>query len=242
MHSHLEKSFFFRVLSLASCLAVLFSGAGCSKQVAVESTVFKKRYETDKRAEAAMVRGDFQKGILLYERLIKKDPSNALAWYHLGYAYGQVGDHYREISFYKKAIELKYRTEQIYYNLGEAYLEIDQVEEAIQAFKRGVKTNPGNADNYFGLGRSYQRRLEYAPAEKEILKAVRLAPQDIVFREYLGSFYEETGQLQKAAEQYRIILEIDPDYEGALERLDHVVEKQRSVEESKRGMGGQTSQ
>ena len=186
-----------------------------------------------------MQRGDFETGIHLYQRVLEEDPANARAMYHLGFAYGQLGDHDLEISYYESAIELKYRTAQIYYNLGEAYLELDRVEDAIHVFKQGVKKNPGSADNYFGLGRSYQKRLEYIPAEKELLKAVHLAPEDIVFREYLGLFYEETGQLQKAAEQDRIILEIDPEYEGARERLEHVVKKQEAGEESSRGMGGQ---
>lgn len=234
----------FAEISLLACLLTVLIFSGCAKQVTYQPAAPEKPQPIkartlEQKAYSAMQRGDFDTGILLYQRVLEKDPANARAMYHLGFAYGQMGDHELEISYYENAIELKYRTAQIYYNLGAAHLALDRVEEAIYAFKRGVKKNPGSADNYCGLGRAYQERLEYALAEKELLRAVDLSPEDIVFREYLGFFYEETGQLQKAAEQYRIILEIDSEYEGARERLEHVVKKQEAGEESHRGKGGQ---
>ena len=233
-----------KLLFPLTCLLVVLFFTGCAKQVtyqpaAPEKPQPKKTQTLEQKAYSAMQRGDIETGIRLYQRVLEQDPANAKAMYHLGFAYGQMWDHDLEISYYERAIELKYRTAQIYYNLGEAYLEVDRTEDAIYAFRQGVKKNPGNADNYFGLGRSHQKRLEYSPAEKELLKAVRLAPREVFFREYLASFYEEIGQFQKAAEQYRIILEIDPEYEGALERLEHAVKKQEAAEGSSSGMGGQ---
>jgi tetratricopeptide (TPR) repeat protein len=43
---------------------------------------------------------DYESTILLYKRFLEKMPTNGLALYHLGYAYGQTGNHMKEV-FYK---------------------------------------------------------------------------------------------------------------------------------------------
>ena len=77
---------------------------GCSKNLAENTSDPGKTWFCDEEADKAMVLQDYQTGILLHERFLEKDPTNNLAMYHLGYAYGQIGDHRQEVSYYKKAI------------------------------------------------------------------------------------------------------------------------------------------
>ena len=98
----------------------------------------------------------------------------------------------------------------------------DQAMQAIQSFENGLALNPDNADNHFGLGMAYNSTFEYDKAEREILKAIELEPEALEFREYLGRLCENVGQLEKAAAQYRNILEISPDYPGARDYLDYI--------------------
>jgi len=193
----------------------------------------------EKMAYEAMQRGDVAAGIRLYEEILEKDPTNARVIYYLGYAFGQAGDHEQEISYYRKAVAQNYRTALIYYNLGEAYLGDDQVEDAVQAFKEGLQIDADSADNHFGLGRAYHLRGQNAAAEEELLEAVRLSPQDIVFKEYLGFFYEQIGQPRNALNQYQSILEIAPDAEGVRDRFEAINKILVSPENPSGGMGGQ---
>ena len=75
----------------------------------------------EKRAFEAMQRGDVETGIRLYEQVLRTDPDNGRAYYHLGYGYGQIGDLEKEITCYRNAISLGYRKAEVYRNLGNAY-------------------------------------------------------------------------------------------------------------------------
>ena len=206
---------------------------------ALDATGTMEMPSLEQMAYEAMQRGDVAAGIRLYEEILEKDPTNGRIIYYLGYAFGRAGDHEQEISYYRSAIDQNYRTAQIYYNLGEAYLGVNQVEDAVQAFKQGLQIDTGSTDNHFGLGRAYDLRGQDAAAEEELLEAVRLAPQDIVFKEYLGFFYEQIGQPGKALNQYRSILEIEPNSEDVRDRFEAISKDLAIPENPSGGMGGQ---
>lgn len=210
------------ISSLVFCLACLFSGAGCARRDLVKEPVSVKTWTCDKLADEAMKRHDYEAGIVLHQRFLEKEPENALALYHLGYAYGQTGDHEREVFYYKEAVSLGFNEDGIFFNLGMAYGELNQIEEAIRAFKKALNINPDSADNHFGLALAYQRSVADNLAEKEFLEAIRIDPMHLDARLYLSMLYADMGELQKAAEQLRDILEIDPNHRGAREFLKRI--------------------
>jgi tetratricopeptide (TPR) repeat protein len=107
--------------SLVFALSALCVGAGCSKVFLGKKPDVEKNWTCDNEADEAMKRNDYAAGISLHERFLEKDPENALALYHLGYAYGQIGEHQREVSHYEKAISFGYKRDLIFFNLGMAY-------------------------------------------------------------------------------------------------------------------------
>jgi hypothetical protein len=62
--------------------------------------VHEKIWVCDNQADKAMKEHDYKSTILLYKRLLEKMPTNGLAFYHLGYTYGQTVNHMKEV-FYK---------------------------------------------------------------------------------------------------------------------------------------------
>ncbi len=235
----------FRYFSFVFCMLILVGLEACTSRVVEQSPLtptpaaYEKTVSVDQRAHRAMTRGDYKTGIRLYEQIIAKDPQNSLAFYYLGYAYGQTGDRFREVLLYEKAISLGYKSDQIFHNLGEAYLGSGQLEESVQAFKQGLAINSKSADNHFGLAKTFQETLNYDLAEQELLMTIGLEPEVIEFREYLGLFYLEREQLYKAAEQFEQILEIDPNHEGAQEFLKQIVSGEALKKKKLPGMGGQ---
>jgi tetratricopeptide (TPR) repeat protein len=105
----------------------------------------------ERRADVALMRGDYRAGISLHEALLAEQSQNALALYHLGYAYGQIGRHTLEVQYYERAISLGFRSDQIYFNLAMAYGEMGQQETSIGAIKKALEINPDNADYHFEL-------------------------------------------------------------------------------------------
>jgi len=101
----------------------------------------------EKEADEAIQMGDYEQGIRLHLALLEKEPGNAMAFYHLGYAYGMIGDHDKEVQYYEKAIALGYsRDAGLYYNLGMAYGELNSTQKAISAFKRALEIDPIHDD------------------------------------------------------------------------------------------------
>lgn len=223
MSGHIHR--IFQVIyfsSLALCLAGLCSGAGCAKRSLVKKPISEKIWVCDKQADEAMKRKDYEAGILLHQRFLEKEPANGLALYHLGYAYGQRGNHLKEVFYYEKAVDLGFKEDHIFFNLGMAYGELSQIQDAIGAFKRALDINSDSADNHFGLAMAYQRGVADKLAEKEFLKALKIDPAHVEARLFLSILYADMGELQKAAEQLKNILDIDPTHRGAREFLQRI--------------------
>jgi len=214
--------FWVSLYGLLFSLSAICAGAGCSKVLSGKSAEPVKGWACDKQADEAMKRNDYEVGISLHERFLEKEPENALALYHLGYAYGQTGEHLREVSHYKKAISSGYKKDRIFFNLGMAYGELNQTEKSISAFKHALDMNPGNADNHFGLATAYQKSAADKLAEEEFLKAIEIDPRHVDARLLLSLLYADWGELEKAAGQLRKTLEIDPTDERARHFLERI--------------------
>ena len=217
----------FRLIYLSAfifCPFVLVTGAGCSKNMTQKSSHSTKTWSCSEEADRATSMKDYQTGIVLHERVLENDPNNALALYHLGYAHGQVEHHSKEVSYYEKAIALGYSTEHIYYNLAMAYGELSELEKSIWAFKKALEFNPVSLDSHFGLAMAYyQRGFQDKLAEEEFLKVIDIDPIYLDARLYLSILYADRGEMQKACNQLREILKIDPTntrVRGLLERIE----------------------
>ena len=121
------------------------------------------------------------------------------------------------------------------------YEHIRQVCEFVSAGAQeaGLDEDTESADNHFGLGRAYHIRGRLADAEEQLIEAIRLAPEDIFFKEHLGLLYEQTGQPRKAIRQYQAILEIAPESEEVRDRLEALNKALSVSEDAGSGMGGQ---
>ncbi len=213
---------FICLFSLLLCLFAVFAGAGCRTLVSKKTPEPGRKWICDHVADEVMLGGDYEAGISLHERFLEKEPENALALYHLGYAYGQIGEHLREVSYYEKAIVLGFREEGMFFNMGMTYCEIGQAEKATSAFKEALKINPGSADNHFGLGMAYHITVTNGLAEEELLKAIEIDPRHADARLLLSLLYADWGELQKAAGQLRKVLEIDPTNDRARKFLERI--------------------
>ena len=209
-------------LGLASCLAALCVSAGCTMGVLEKGPDSGGVWICDDEADKAMRLHDYEMAIALHQRLLKRDPENALALYHLGYAYGQMGNHVEEVIYYKRAIDLGFDKDGIFFNLGMAYGELNELEESMDAFKRALDIDPHNADNHYGLARAYQVAAYDKLAEEEFLKAIEIDPKHIEARLYLSGVYIDRGDLRRAAKQLREILAIDPTDRRARQALESI--------------------
>jgi Flp pilus assembly protein TadD len=175
----------FILFALSFCVAVLFAAWGCSTGALDDNAESSGKWICKREADEAMTRQDYERAIPLHKRVLRKEPGNALALYHLGYAYGRIGDLTREVSFYEKAIALGFKKDHIFFNLGMAYGEMDQIDRAIIAFKTALELEPNDAESHYGLAMAYQRNGQERLAEQELLKAIEIDPGHVEARSLL---------------------------------------------------------
>lgn len=168
---------------------------------------------------------DYPEAIKRHRAVIDDDPGNALAHYHLGFAYGVVGEHRQELAEYQKAIQLGLDDWQLFLNLGLLYLEGGQTQDATQVLRLATLLGPDRPETHFNLALAYERRGALAQAEQEALRSLQIDPSQPDARNTLGAIYAEEGKYVRASQEWNELVGEIPDYTPArtnLAILQHV--------------------
>lgn len=162
---------------------------------------------------------DYSEAIATHQRLIEAHPDDALAHYHLGFAYGMTGDSTREIAEYRKAAALGLRQWDLYLNLGRALLEAGIFSEAASALNTAVALAPERPESHYNLGLAYERRGMFAAALDELQASLRLDPKQPDARNMVGLIYAEEGDNSHARQIWGSLVRAEPDFEPARTNL-----------------------
>lgn len=173
----------------------------------------------DVNADYALGIEDYPEAIRLHEKVLRQNPSNALAHYHLGFAYGMSEDRAGELREYLRAEQLGLRQWDLFLNLGIVYLENHDTDAAIGALTKAVKLGPRHAEAHFSLALAYEHAGLLPAARNEILASLTLQPNQPEARNTLGVLYAETGDYKSARAVWTDLVRAYPAYRPALENL-----------------------
>jgi Flp pilus assembly protein TadD len=162
---------------------------------------------------------NYPETIRRHVEVIKHHPDNALAHYHLGFAYGLIGQHQKELREYQKAVDLGLSNWELFLNLGLLYLEGQRFEAATQVLKLAAMLAPAQPEPHFNLGLAYEQRGMLAQAEQEMLVALKLDPRQADAHNTLGVIYAEQGDYERARAVWTELIDEVPDYEPARDNL-----------------------
>jgi protein O-mannosyl-transferase len=163
--------------------------------------------------------GDYGEAIASHQRLIATHPDDALAHYHLGFAYGMTGDRTREIAEYRQAAALGLRQWDLYLNLGRALLEAGNFDAASRVLITAVALGPERPESHYNLGLAYERRGMFAAAQDELQAALRLDPKQPDALNMVGLVYAEEGDYSHARQVWNGLARTEPDFEPARANL-----------------------
>jgi Flp pilus assembly protein TadD len=162
---------------------------------------------------------DYPEAIRRHLMVINRDPDNALAHYHLGFAYGMIGHHDQELEQYRDAVDLGLSDWALFLNLGLLYLEGQHLAAATDVLRLATLLGPDRPETHFNLGLVYERRGMLAPAEQEILLSLRLDGDQPDALNTLGVIYAEQGEFSRARAEWTDVLRTRPAYEPARANL-----------------------
>jgi len=183
---------FFLTVALAGSLFV--RGATASADVSRGNEI------CDATADYFLGIEDYPQAAKLHRILITAHPDDALAHYHLGFAYGMLGRHTEELAEYRRAVSLGLKQWDLFLNLGLVYLQDGNTDAATDALATAVALGPGHAEAHYNLGLAYERHGMLAEATREMLTSLRLDPNQAEARNMLGVIYAEDGDYATAHE------------------------------------------
>jgi Flp pilus assembly protein TadD len=170
-------------------------------------------------ADIALEAGDYPMAIELHSRYLRSNHNNALAHYHLGFAYGMEGRVTEEIDEYHEAISLGLNKWDLFLNLGLAYYDRNEVEHAIAAFTTAVALGPQHAETHFNLAVVYERENRLDEALHEIIASLVLAPNDPDAVNTDAIICAKMGNLVFARNIWTQLVQAAPDYAPARANL-----------------------
>jgi tetratricopeptide (TPR) repeat protein len=170
-------------------------------------------------ADYALGIEDYPEAIRLHEKVLRRDPNDALAHYHLGFAYGMNHDAPAELREYLRAEELGLRQWDLFLNLGLLYMERHELRAAINALTIATRLGPQYGETHFNLSLAYERTGLLPQALREILASLKLEPDQPDAQNTLAIVYAEMGNYEGARAIWAKLVRSDPDYQPARKNL-----------------------
>jgi tetratricopeptide (TPR) repeat protein len=173
----------------------------------------------DIRADYALGVEDYPDAIRLHKSVLRQNPNDALAHYHLGYAYGMNHDRAGELREYIRARDLGLLQWALFLNLGLLYMERHDLPAALAALTVATKLGPQHSEAHFNLSLAYERAGLLPEARREILASLRLEPDQPDAQNTLAVIDAEMGNYQNARAVWTKLLRINPDYQSARKNI-----------------------
>lgn len=165
----------------------------------------------DPEADAALLRGEWEEGARLHRALVEKQPGNGQAYYHLGYALGQLGNFSEEIAAYREAARLGVREASLYYNLGIALATAyEDYDGAVASFQEGLRLDPDDPELWYNMGTAFLARRDFARARDAFQAALEREPEHVEARNNLAHALTGLGDRAGARAAWQKILTMDP--------------------------------
>lgn len=111
----------------------------------------------------------------------------------------------------QRAIHLLPANAQYHYAYGRMLALVQQEpQRSLAEFREAVRLNPHSSQYWRGLAMAYQLTGDIDEQKKALDEAVRVDPKTPLVAQEVGDFYLLRGDLSKAFQQYRTVLENDP--------------------------------
>ena len=168
-------------------------------------------------------RGDLDEAIAQWLETVRLQPELAQPYLQLGNAYQDKGQYEDAIANFKQAVSVNPRYVIANYNLGHLYKELGRIDEAVEQFKQAFGINSNFADAYNSLAWLYsQEGINLDEGIELIKKALQLDESSAAYWDTLAELYIRKGELDRAAEIFRQMIQREPQETFWKQRLEQV--------------------
>jgi tetratricopeptide (TPR) repeat protein len=161
-------------------------------------------------AERHFRAGKLEDAIAAYERVLAREPGNAVALNNLGVALRRAGDAKRAVRYLAMAVREDPRNADAHYNLGNALRDAKRHDHAIQCYRRALRLNPRYAGAYVNLALALKAAGRLADAQRCLAIGLRALPESWMLHLELGILLWEQKKDGAALVHYRKSAAIEP--------------------------------
>jgi tetratricopeptide (TPR) repeat protein len=156
------------------------------------------------------------------EKCIRLFPDSAEAFIKLADIYLYVKDYQKSMEYLLKAQEKNRNIAEIYFTKAMIYKEMDDTTRAIDNLLTSVEKNPDYYEGYIELGHMYLLRND-SLAVGFLKNAIRILPHSSEAYYFIGIYYQQNGQFQKAIDYFNsIVSRVDNTYPYAYYNIGYI--------------------
>jgi Flp pilus assembly protein TadD len=163
-----------------------------------------------RQAEQALEKEDFAAAAKALEEYVALRPEDAIAHFHLGYAYTGLNRREDAQREYARAAELDPKMTAAHLNLGLLHLDHDAA-AAVRPLSKVVELNPAEARPRYLLGLAHERSGDAKAAIENYTAARNLDAKNFDIRFSLGRVLLASGRAAEAEAEFRSALGMQPD-------------------------------
>ncbi len=151
----------------------------------------------------------YAEALKYFSKLDSIDTNNSSITHNLALLCQELGYYQRSASYYERLINNKAKPE-YYMVLANLYESLNDEKNTIRVLRNGSGLYPNNRDLVFKLLNILQNRNDYQEIIKYTAQALKLDENNINLNYLAGFSHEMTGNVTKAEEYYKAILNINP--------------------------------
>ena len=160
-------------------------------------------------------------GIEIWRDSVSKSPKKVRPRFQLAFAYYQAGSCNEAVDEFGKTAQLDKPDYSLLVDWALAYDCAGNPGVAVTKLNEAARLEP-SAHVYSQIGMAYAKQEKYAEALDALNRAATLDPNFQVTYQYRGDIYKLRGDRDRAAEEYRHVLAIDPENELARKSLQSI--------------------
>ncbi|MDD3732271.1 MAG: tetratricopeptide repeat protein [candidate division Zixibacteria bacterium] len=173
--------------------------------------------------------GRFEEAIKLYKQVLKQNRETAEILNDLGNCYYKLGFFREAEEYYIRTLELEAGYTVAYRNRGLTRARLNKSKEAIADFEKYLQLCPDQYEIFHIIGDLYSKIGQYQKAIGYYEKFLGFKPYDSLAMFNLSECYLNMGHRDSAIMGYRRVLQIEPDFKPARQRLDNFTKIEEKV-------------
>jgi tetratricopeptide (TPR) repeat protein len=147
-----------------------------------------------------IVEGDPDSARRVLEALVREQPDNEYAYFFLGSAHYELGNHHKALAAYVKALELAPGYLGAMVNAGHTLRMLGRYDQAIRMGQQVLARDPADPDALFLLGTAHFARGDAPEAERYLNRLLETRPGPELLQEVQGMLEQLRGRAEPQAD------------------------------------------